>query len=918
MSLLEQLLLRSRVAECRHGFSQIQPGAQSMMQYQPGQRWISTSEPELGLGVLLDFESGKATVLFTAAQEKRIYSVDTAPLVRVRFKEGDQILLDDGSETLKVDAVVEEEGLLTYRCGSRDVSEGELSDTISFSKPEDRLLSGQCDDLRDFNLRIESLFRAQQIRRSPVRGLLGGRVDLIPHQIAIAKEVSSRIAPRVLLADEVGLGKTIEACLIMHRLHLTGRADRVLIILPEPLVHQWFVELLRRFNLLFALFDEERCQSIREGNPFLDSQLVICSQEFLLNNPQRIPEVLEAGWDMLIVDEVHHLEWSPEEASEAYELVQGLAEETPSVVLLSATPQQLGPEGHFARLQLLDSHRYNDLEEFLAESERYERVADAIDLIKKGGSPDPNEFAGRVSEGLGRLDELGMREQVTRDLLDSFGTGRVMFRNTRKQLSGFPERKAHLIELEGDELQAKVVWLVDFLARNPSEKILLICKTIDLVEEITEALLNCVSIKVAQFHEELTLLQRDRNAAYFAEDDGARLLICSEIGSEGRNFQFAHHLVLYDLPENPELLEQRIGRLDRIGQIETIHLHIPFTKGSRDERYARWYQEGLNAFEKNLQGAALLVKKLQELEAPTLDEFIAESKILRAETEALMERGQDRLLALTSRGDGSIEKTLELIGAWDGKRDLEDWMMRLFDHFGINVEELGNRDYLLKPGHVITDAFPDLPEDGMSVTFDRQRALSREEIGLMTADHPMVVSAIDLLLSGEGGNSAFGVWESTEKALILEAYFVIECVAPATLQIDYFLPATPVRLAVNHQGRDLSGDQALLKATLRRDNHRKILDQGKVTSKIIPAMLAKLHDLVRVERDKIVGKAVSRMHELLAAELTRMIDLQEVNPMIDDREISALKSQISRIEEALAGARIRLDCVRLVYKLPKF
>jgi ATP-dependent helicase HepA len=85
------------------------------------------------------------------------------------------------------------------------------------------------------------------------------------------------------------------------------------------------------------------------------------------------------------------------------------------------------------------------------------------------------------------------------------------------------------------------------------------------VEDLTEALLDRVDMKIAQFHEELSLLQRDRNAAYFSEEDGAQLLICSEIGSEGRNFQFAHHLVLFDLPENPELLEQRIGRLDRIG-----------------------------------------------------------------------------------------------------------------------------------------------------------------------------------------------------------------------------------------------------------------------------------------------------------------------------------------------------------------
>ena len=106
-------------------------------------------------------------------------------------------------------------------------------------------------------------------------------------------------------------------------------------------------------------------------------------------------------------------------------------------------------------------------------------------------------------------------------------------------------------------------------------------------------------MKLALFHEGLTLMQRDRNAAFFAEADGARVLLCSEIGSEGRNFQFAHRLALFDLPANPELLEQRIGRLDRIGQSATIQIFVPYLRGTESEVLARWYHEGLNAFEKN-------------------------------------------------------------------------------------------------------------------------------------------------------------------------------------------------------------------------------------------------------------------------------------------------------------------------------
>jgi ATP-dependent helicase HepA len=653
----------------------------------------------------------------------------------------------------------------------------------------------------------------------------------------------------------------------------------------------------------------------------LENQLILCSQDFLLDHPERIPQAIGAGWDLLIVDEAHHLEWSPEESSDGYCLVQALALETASVLLLTATPQQLGAEGHFARLQLLDPHRYNDLEAFLRESDYYELVADAIDLIQEGGEPDVQRFVDRsprITEGLASLDKEGARERVVRDLLDSFGTGRVMFRNTRKQLRGFPKRKAHLVALEGEEVfVAKVNWLVRFLEEHPEEKILLIGKSLDLVEDLMEALLDRVNMKIAHFHEELTLLQRDRNAAYFSEENGADLLICSEIGSEGRNFQFAHHLVLFDLPENPELLEQRIGRLDRIGQTETINIHVPYVKGDAGERYARWYQEGLNAFEKNLQGAQLLVKKLQQIKADTLPRFIEESKKLREETEVQMERGPDRLLALTSKGGGEIEKVLEELDGWDGDREFEDWILRLFDHFGLEVEELDGRDYLLKQGNVITDAFPDLAEDGMAVTFDRSRALIREEIGLMTADHPMVRNSIDLLLSAEAGNSAFGVWEAPgTTSVILEAFYIVECVAPASLQTDHYLPAVPLRVAIDYQGKDMTSDASLMKAILRRGNHRKLLEQPKVTGEMIPEMLKTLDSLAGQRRVAIVTKSLELMQSSFDQEKERLEDLAQLNPLVGKEELLEIENHREALKAALGGARLRLDSLRLIYKVP--
>jgi ATP-dependent helicase HepA len=276
-----------------------------MTAFKEGQRWISETEPELGLGILESVSRHQIRVLFPASSEARLYAPANAPIKRVEFRAGDSIQSQQG-ESIVIEEVRTEEGIITYVGGGVEVVEMHLADTISFSKPEDRLIGGQIDQSAAFSLRYESIARLAQAKQSGVAGFVGGRIDLIPHQLYIAAEVANRYMPRVLLADEVGLGKTIEACLILHRLHLTGRAERILIVLPESLVHQWFIELMRRFNLWFTLIDAEHCEAVTavdvDANPFNEKQLVICSIKTLLEHPRWAACALDTKWDMLVVD----------------------------------------------------------------------------------------------------------------------------------------------------------------------------------------------------------------------------------------------------------------------------------------------------------------------------------------------------------------------------------------------------------------------------------------------------------------------------------------------------------------------------------------------------------------------------------------------------------------------------------------
>jgi len=317
---------------------------------------------------------------------------------------------------------------------------------------------------------------------------------LIPHQLYIANEVASRLQPRVLLADEVGLGKTIEAGMVIHSQLVRDQISRVLIIVPEPLLHQWLVEMKRRFNLKFSIVDElmyeESLMSATDGNPFLDRQLVLTTLPVLLSDPKIADHALDAGWDTLIVDEAHHLE-TPDEAEQTpgYDCIASLAAEIPSLLLLTATPEQMGHKGHFARLQLLDPHRFTSFDKFTGEEANYRALADIATAIEKGTSLKADHQKMIDSLDLSE-DQKENPEKTVNALIDYHGTGRVMFRNTRRAVTGFPDRVFEPTVISDSD--GLIDWVADKIAENSAgiapEKLLLICKSVERVEAINDAL----------------------------------------------------------------------------------------------------------------------------------------------------------------------------------------------------------------------------------------------------------------------------------------------------------------------------------------------------------------------------------------------------------------------------------------------
>ncbi len=978
----------------------------SAISFLPGQRWVSNTESELGLGLVVDTANRRVELSFPAAGENRVYATDNAPLSRVHYQAGERVSTEDG-RCLTIDEVMEANGCLIY--GGLDesgqtlvVPEKDLNSSVQFSKPQDRLFAGQIDKNRVFELRCETLEHSRSHQQSPVLGLLGSRVQLLPHQLYIAAKVASRHAPRVLLADEVGLGKTIEAGLILHQQLISGASQRVLIVVPDSLLHQWLVEMLRRFNLRFTIVDqvdgadekakEETREEAREEarddgqeeandeggatageNPFEESQLVLCTLSYLCNNPGRHAQALEADWDMLVVDEAHHLQWNKQQTSAEYSCIEALAGQARGLLLLTATPEQLGIASHFARLRLLDPDRYYDLQTFIDEEKKHQPVNRLVqDLLADDAHERLAQSESLREELGGYLDEAtlkpllellkfapgeefsGALNAAIRDLLDRHGTGRVLFRNTRASVGGFPERKltsyplpapeqyrqnsataepAELLTPEvllGDLWLAedpRVAWLADFLVEHRSEKVLVICARTETAVALEEYLRLRAGVLSAVFHEGLSLVARDRAAAYFSDEEkNAQVLVCSEIGSEGRNFQFAHHLVLFDLPLHPDLLEQRIGRLDRIGQRDTVQVHAPVYSNSAQSVLLDWFHQGLGAVETTFPaGQALFEHFESELlhclrdagNEQAFSELIQSTRGKAEETLLSLQQGRDRLLELNSFNSQRADEIIDQLVEGERRKVLSDYMDQVFEYFGVEQENHSSNSLVLRPAdHMLEHSLPGLPEDGMTATYQRDLALHREDFQYLSWEHPLVSGAMDLVLNGEYGNTAFCTLKLPPLkpgTILLEAIFTLSAIAPGELQLHRFLPLTTVRLVVDHRNTDLSSilSSALINRLAERASLHNARELVRQTRPRITVMLEHAEQRAAAQKDSISNAAIENMRAGQQIELDRIQALAAVNPNIREEEVRFVRETTERLEHHLSNAQLRLDAIRV-------
>jgi superfamily II DNA or RNA helicase len=605
-----------------------------------------------------------------------------------------------------------------------DIDELELAP----QSPSEQLAAGQLGDPELHVLRVQAQYLRHAYRHDPQSSLNNARIEPQLHQVFVAHRVTSKLRPRMILADEVGLGKTIEAGLVIKELRAREQVARVLIVCPASLTRQWQSELATKFNEQFEIIDGTAATFLAKGrttNPFLTRDNVICSLQFATSR-KRVQEVLDGEWDLVVFDEAHRVRRTKQRETQAYRLADELKETANGLLLLTATPVQIDPVELYSLIQLVEPGLFVNEKAFanaqlripalndvmralngwdaltaaeqvdvearfgsllrqagchsvaeLEDDARRARVVDAVialhpmaDVMVRNRKAELGLTGRRraVTESVPLTDlEWGLYEDVTAYLRDGYNRARAtknpavgflmvtyqkmltssshaLRTSFRNRIAALEKQRAtirkaailvgedwddpqeaseiaevaasaaidaanleveiaELVTLAGrldgvrDSKMARAVELCSEILSDPTSKIVVFTQFIE-TQSFFAKVLDLNGIKAAIFNGRMNADEKERAIREFRER--ASVLVSTEAGGEGRNLQFANHLINYDLPWNPMKVEQRIGRLDRIGQRRTVHIHNLVCEGTLEERVLHVLGDRIRMFEESV------------------------------------------------------------------------------------------------------------------------------------------------------------------------------------------------------------------------------------------------------------------------------------------------------------------------------
>ncbi|MCL6448959.1 MAG: DEAD/DEAH box helicase family protein [Armatimonadetes bacterium] len=455
-------------------------------------------------------------------------------------------------------------------------------------------------------------------------------IQLLDYQLATVRHVLKHLRGRALLCDEVGLGKTIEAGLIMMEYLLRGLVRRVLVLTPPSLVEQWRLEMQTKFNLDFITYDAPLFKST--PRPWAAFPYIIASLDTAKREPHR-SMVLEPAYDLVIVDEAHHLK---KQTTQAYQLVSRLKKKY--VLFLTATPVENDLEELFNLITLLQPGQLETASSFkrkyitrgdplkpknteelkklvrevMVRNRRSETGAITArrhaEVVEVDLTPEEAAFYRRLTSFVrghytpeaAKLSG-GVNQFVLKTLQREVGSSIEAVLPTLQKMAANEENPPSLRRLlktlagQAGEVprRAKAEALVRLLKKIPAKVVVFTCFRETL--HFLAALLEREGLSVARLHGGMRRAEKEAQVQAFA--GGARVLVSTETGSEGRNLQFCNVLVNYDLPWNPMRIEQRIGRLHRLGQTKDVYIYNLSAAGTVEAYLLELLDAKINMFQ---------------------------------------------------------------------------------------------------------------------------------------------------------------------------------------------------------------------------------------------------------------------------------------------------------------------------------
>ena len=721
--------------------------------------------PELGIGRVTALDRRVLVVEFPRARTTLRMAANAEALVPVDLSAGRPVRITATHEESIIQSALPD-GTFALMNG-RTVSADALWPLELEGALLERLALGDLDDVDDFVTRINILHLLALREADGLGSFLGGRVRLFPHQLYVAERASATDPVRWLLADEVGLGKTIEASLILNRLVHLGKVTRCLVVAPDTLTVQWLGELWRKYHQVFTLLDSDRLADVAKDfggdfNPFELHRRSVVSLEMLIERPELTPQAVLAGIDLLVVDEAQRLRRPPGHPGDAaWRAVAPIAAAGRHVLLLSATPLEDDAHGFFRLLQLLRPQDFPEgmaIEARLNEPTPLPACTSATRRADIGGLPPrvgiPIEIAGSAAAGSQSAVEAAVRSMATSHAI----AGRDKVDRVRRALAsgaalaarlGPAETALRAQALAMDAADPRIAWLVSQAPRwrHAKEKTLVFVAHRETLEMLRATLSLRAQLATGVFHEALTPARRDTEVALFRDADGPSLLVSTECGGEGRNFEFCRRLVLFDLPWKPSVVEQRIGRLDRIGRkipVEVVYFRPP---GGIGRDVVRLF-EALGLFREPLAG---LEPQLAPVEG-ALEEIALDpaASLSGARFEALIEaahaartRIREAAYQQLHRDPYRPEMAPGILARVPKELDELNQEVVVTASIGLGfsiAHPPGHRVFAIElAGGATVDGLPGVPAgSGFVGTFDREEAVANESIDFFASGHPLV------------------------------------------------------------------------------------------------------------------------------------------------------------------------------------